>query len=135
MDINLGVVISVLFIHWVADFVFQTDEQAKGKSCDNWMLTKHVLTYTLTFLIAGALFCSYSNHILHKGASDFGLSPKIGLFLPITFIAHWITDYFTSRLNSKLYKSGRTHKFFVSIGFDQFLHFFQLLLTFQLLAK
>jgi hypothetical protein len=51
----------------------------------------------------------------------------------ITFIFHTITDYFTSRLNSKLWKKGDVHNFFVSIGFDQVLHYVQLFLTYKLL--
>lgn len=42
-------------------------------------------------------------------------------------------DYFTSRLNSKLWAQGRTHDFFVAVGFDQVLHYIQLILTYVLI--
>jgi hypothetical protein len=59
---------------------------------------------------------------------------KILLLFPIiTFIAHTITDYFTSRLNAKLWAKGNVHNFFVSIGFDQYLHYLQLFITYSLL--
>lgn len=54
-------------------------------------------------------------------------------FVPITFIFHTITDYFTNRLNSKLWAKGDVHNFFVSVGFDQCLHYVQLFLTYYLL--
>ena len=54
-------------------------------------------------------------------------------FVGITFVCHTITDYFTSRLNSKLWAKGDVHNFFVSVGFDQVLHYVQLFLTYQLL--
>ena len=57
------------------------------------------------------------------------------LFVLITFICHTITDYFTSRLNSKLWQKGEVHYFFVAIGGDQILHYIQLFLTYQLLKS
>ena len=33
--INIYAVLAILFIHWIADFILQTDKQAKGKS-KNW---------------------------------------------------------------------------------------------------
>ena len=35
---------------------------------------------------------------------------------------HIIVDYFTSRLNKKLWVEKKVHWFFVSLGFDQFIH-------------
>jgi hypothetical protein len=54
-------------------------------------------------------------------------------FSTLTFIFHWSTDYVTSRLNSKLWAKGDVHNFFVSVGFDQVLHYAQLFLTYYLL--
>jgi len=30
--ISINIIIVILFIHWIADFVLQTDKQAKNKS-------------------------------------------------------------------------------------------------------
>lgn len=122
-EINVWAAFAVLAIHWFADFVLQTDWQAKNKSKNNGALTIHVLVYTAVFLIASDAFAIISNNNL------------MFLFAPITFICHWITDYFTSRLNSKLWATNKVHLFFVSIGFDQLLHYAQLLITFQILNK
>jgi len=49
-------------------------------------------------------------------------------FAILLALIHFPVDYVTSRLNSKLYKAGKNHEFFVSIGFDQWLHFLTILL-------
>ncbi len=118
----------LLFVHWIADFVLQTDKQAKGKS-KNWSdLLSHTMSYSLVwfpFIIAWLYFNGY----------DVLKSTSIFTFITITFFAHTITDYFTSRLNSKLWAEGKVHYFFVSIGFDQLLHYAQLFLTYNYLFQ
>lgn len=109
----------VLITHWLADFVLQTHWQATNKGKNNVALSLHVFTYTLCwifpiFFLAGAWTAT--------------------LFCLITFTAHWITDFFTSRLNGYLWLKGDVHNFFVSVGFDQVLHYVQLFLTFYLLT-
>lgn len=119
---NLIEIFTILIIHWFADFVCQTDEQAKNKSKDSKFLTQHVKSYTLIWTV-----CLFIYSII--------LSPStiVLLFIPVTFICHWITDYCTSRVNSKLWAKGNVHTFFVSIGFDQLLHYIQLFTTYYLL--
>jgi len=126
---TLTEIFSILIIHWIADFVLQTDKQAKGKS-KNWSdLLKHTYNYSTIWIFASCLLIGFTNktqtaqwYMLHSLA-----------FASITFIAHTITDYFTSRLNSKLWAKGDVHNFFVSIGFDQVLHYIQLFTTYYLL--
>ena len=140
---NLIEIFSIIIIHWFADFVLQTDKQAKDKS-KNWSdLLEHTLSYsTIWFIVGNLLWILYD---------DIWIGAKFAL---ITFIAHTITDYFTSRLNSKLipkreyahnygnvidkysffrYKTENWHNFFVSVGFDQVLHYIQLFLTYYYL--
>lgn len=122
-------ILSIIFIHWVADFVLQTDEQAKGKSKNWWDLLSHTVVYSVTvmFAIEILLLIKYNNSIEVFFATF--------LFGFITFICHTITDYFTSRLNSRLWAKGDVHNFFVSVGFDQVLHYAQLFLTYYLLTR
>ncbi len=116
-------ILSVIFIHWISDFVLQTHWQATNKSTNNKALTEHVFAYSMVwFFISSIYYGITSNH-------------TILLFAPITYVCHWITDYFTSRLNSKLYAKGDIHNFFVSVGFDQVLHYTQLFITYLLLTK
>jgi membrane-bound metal-dependent hydrolase YbcI (DUF457 family) len=123
---NPWVILIGLIVHWVADFVLQTDWEAKNKSTNNLALTKHVLKYSFVWLILtiGIVY----------GTNDRS-NDLLLLFAPITFVCHWITDYFTSRLNTRLWKNGKVHNFFVSIGFDQILHYLQLGLTYLLLTQ
>jgi hypothetical protein len=147
-NLNLIEIFSILIIHFIGDFVLQTDKQSKGKS-KNWNdLLSHTFTYSITFF--GLL--SFLNPLFNAGLTFY-----MGFyFFLITFICHTITDYFTSRLNSKLWQKAQywsseetqrlftkteadkqngkwVHNFFVSVGFDQVLHYIQLFTTYWLL--
>ena len=127
---TLTVIFIVLIVHWIADFILQTNKQAQGKS-KNWGdLLAHTFTYSGMWVFASCLLIGFINktqttqwYVLHSLA-----------FGGITFVAHTITDYFTSRLNAKLWAKGDVHNFFVSVGFDQVLHYVQLFLTLYFLA-
>lgn len=122
MEIKLTIVVAILFIHWVADFLCQTDWMAQNKSKDNVALLAHVGIYSFIWFIPMFFMCPG-----HRFAAS--------EFVAITMICHYITDYFTSRLNSKLWEEKKVHWFFVSVGFDQFLHYLQLLLTYWYSTK
>lgn len=148
--ISLKIVFAILIIHWISDFILQTDKQAKGKS-KNWNdLLSHTGIYSIFWSIP-MIFLLYNENSIKWWLS-------ISCFILITFITHTITDYFTSRLNNKLwfnvenYKklkaedknnqeyydkriAKNTHNFFVSVGFDQVLHYVQLLLTYWYLTS
>ena len=118
-------------VHFVADFLLQTDWMATNKSKRWDALALHCAVYSVCFLPFGLTFA----------AALFGL--------------HFMTDAVTSRITSRLWffkcedgiweqasytvpKHGRTlvnpftpsignrHWFFVVIGFDQWLHLVQL---------
>ena len=143
---NLLEIFSILLIHWFADFVLQTDKQAKGKS-KNWSdLIAHTKMYSFVWLIVGSMYLYISYQTFSPPRE---LCINVVYFTLITFVTHTITDYFTSRLNSKLIpkteilasypeyfkykKDSSWYLFFVSIGFDQILHYIQLFLTYYLL--
>lgn len=102
----------LLVLHFVADFILQSDWMAQNKSKNNWALLSHAIVYTSPF----ALF--------------YGLK-----FALITFLFHFWQDYFTSRINSKLWKAGKVHYFFVGVGADQLLHFYTLAWTLQIVTR
>lgn len=117
-------IFGILFIHWVADFIYQADEDAKGKSTSLKHLLSHTITYSLFWFVPVYVLCMVD------------ILPMVFFLFPVvTFVAHTITDYFTSKWTSRLYKEGRTHDFFVAIGFDQLLHYIQLLGTFFILVE
>ena len=128
--LNLIEIFVILIIHWIADFILQTDKMAKGKS-NNWYdLLDHTFTYSLVWLIAGLI---YGFVCLFTG-NEISLIIPIFFFM-ITLICHTATDYVTSRINKILWNKGDVHNFFVSVGFDQILHYVQLYLTYYLLFK
>jgi len=52
----------------------------------------------------------------------------------VTFVTHFVTDAITSRINTRLWQEKQVHWFFVSVGFDQFIHYITLALTLQYLG-
>lgn len=121
----------IIFIHWVADFVLQTDWQAQNKSKNNYALLSHTSNYSLVWLLPMCLVFGK----MKEGATTEWIVWTTLYFSMITLVAHTITDYFTSRLNSKLWSAGKVHYFFVSVGFDQVLHYGQLFLTYYFLIN
>ena len=56
---NLIEIFSIIGIHWLADFVLQTDKQAKGKS-KNWSdLLSHTWSYMMCWFIIGAFLQAF----------------------------------------------------------------------------
>lgn len=113
------VLLSILFVHFVADFIMQSDEQAKGKSVSIYWLSEHVLTYSFIWFL---FILGFSKNL-----------EQSVLFFVITFLTHFITDFITSRVGKRFWDKGDTHNGFIVIGFDQILHYVQLYLTFQIL--
>lgn len=101
--------IILVWVHLVADFILQTDKMALNKSTSNVFLGHHVAVYTACLL-------------------PFGL-----VFALVNGVAHFVTDYITSRMTSYLWSKGKRHEFFVVIGIDQALHFTVLFLTIPLI--
>lgn len=147
---NIQIILGIIIVHFIADFIFQTEKQAKEKSSNFLQLLHHSFTYTTIWAIAGIFYVLFNI----KSYDNWDLS----LFLLITFVFHTLTDYYTSRLNKKLlpasynmilkinvnekpktfwhYPQGQNfHNFFVGVGFDQVLHYFQLFITYYLLTK
>lgn len=118
--IILITILTILFIHWFADAVMQTDYDAQNKSKSNTALLTHTITYSLIWAFATVVYYQ----------DDWN---KAIWFTGITLVTHTIIDYFTSRLNSYLWKTKQVHNFFVSVLFDQWLHYAQLFITFYLL--
>ena len=123
----------LMLLHFIGDFICQTDDMALGKSKKWTPLLEHVLVYSLVIYIG----------------LGFNLT-----FAAITFMAHFATDAVTSQINAKLWFielgeqydtgrrngvyfpkyhasvfAGKRHWFFVGIGADQLLHAAQLFLT------
>ena len=105
---TLQTIMTIIAMHWVADFVLQTDWQAKNKSKNNLALALHVVTYTFCLLWYAAL----------------NIPGVVGIIWVLANgVVHFGVDYVTSRINTYLWNKGRVHDFFVMVGFDQVIHY------------
>jgi hypothetical protein len=89
----LPVVLLILVAHWLGDFVFQTDEMAIAKSKSNVALGTHVVMVTgwLAIVAVVVVLCSLTT-VEHAG-----------MWVLVNALAHFVTDYFTSRVTSRLF--------------------------------
>ena len=53
----------------------------------------------------------------------------------INCFSHLVIDYFTSKINKYLWDTRQVHRFWCSIGFDQFLHITILVWTISVFVK
>lgn len=124
--IPIFILLFYLLLHWYADFVVQTDKQAKSKSSNNWQLLAHTSSYSLIITI-----CTYILYWTNSFGAQYWYIPLI--FGIIQFVTHTIIDYITSRINKKLWINEEVHTFFIMIGFDQFIHYGILFVSLSLL--
>lgn len=127
----------LIVIHYIADFVFQDEKWALGKS-KNWSdLLKHTSTYSIVFVFP--ILFVFGKMFPTQTAEWYVI--KTLSFAGITFVIHTITDYFTSRWVSGKFKRNHLGSAipnfgaFSSIGFDQVLHYAQLFLTYYYLTS
>jgi hypothetical protein len=114
--IPMSILLFYLFLHWYADFVCQTDKQAKGKSSSNLQLLAHTSSYGLLVTLY-----TYILYWTNSFGAQYWYTPL--LFGIIQFVTHTVVDWITSRINKKLWEDGYVHEFFVMIGFDQLIHY------------
>lgn len=105
---ELWIVIYILFVHYIADFIFQTNWMALNKSKSNVALLSHVATYSVLLFIGLSLY--------------FGLTSNIFLLVLINGFAHFTTDYITSRMNAYFWTHEKRSFFWWTIGGDQWTH-------------
>jgi len=134
---TLTTILTIIIIHWIADFVFQAEEWANNKSKSNVALYKHVLTYSTIWLFASPFLLGTSRP---DETTQWYVYSSI-LFFLLTFCCHFITDYITSRIVGRKFANQEYGSpipntgAFTVIGFDQVLHYVQLFLTYYLLIQ
>jgi hypothetical protein len=111
---------TVLFTHFLADFVYQSREIATTKSSNNISLLKHVGIYASVFALTSTLDITVFS-VLWDNWKTASIDRHIA-FIIINVVLHFVTDYFTSRASTQAYKAGDLHRFWCIIGFDQMLH-------------
>lgn len=142
--------LTLLTLHFIGDFLLQSDWMATNKSKRWDALALHVTCYVTPLFFALAVWSRFAH-------GQVGLRPIVWL-VGVTWVAHFVTDAITSRATSALWFfkqefgiwtqaeyavpkhsrslvnpwmpiGGKRHWFFVVIGFDQLLHIWQLGLT------
>lgn len=108
---TITVLLTLIWMHCIADFVFQTDKMAQSKSSSNGWLAFHVLIYSAPFLWFGVPFAL------------------------ATFGFHFFTDGVSSRIAKRLWEKEERHWFFVVIGIDQALHMTALVSTWKMFCE
>jgi hypothetical protein len=104
--ISFESIVIILTVHFIADFVLQSNWMAQNKSKSLLALGAHATVYTIVLAI---------------------ISP---LWAIVNGIAHFIVYFITSRWTSRLWAKGDTHNFFVVIGLDQLIHALILIYTY-----
>lgn len=120
---NIWICLFLVVVHFIADFMLQTDQMAKRKSTSNYYLAMHVSAYSIFTFIAWVV-----------GFKLFGIQfskETISLSVLLIFWLHFITDYVTSRITGYYWKKQASHNFFCVIGIDQVAHYFQLFLIYN----
>ena len=128
---EIWIVVFIMFGHWLADFVCQTDEMAKNKSTDIWWLSYHVGAYATIMLFWTMLFVMIQHGLILETSP-----PSTFILFPLwcaIYVGHWITDFVTSKITKKLWEKKKVHNFFVVIGADQWLHLVQLLIIYKVI--
>jgi hypothetical protein len=97
----------LLIVHFVGDFLLQSDYMALNKSKSWRALALHVSVYAVCF-------------------TPWGLT-----FAAVTWITHFLTDAVTSRINARLWTIDRKRWFFIGLGADQLVHAITLAWTYQ----
>ena len=105
------VISGILAVHFVADFVFQSSQMATNKSKSIKWLSIHVAVYGLVSLL--------STLVVSKTLFNWG---DVMMWWALNVLLHFIVDFFTSKVTSKLWEQKKMRLFFTMIGFDQLLH-------------
>lgn len=129
MIFNFYLILFVLVIHFLADFSLQTHMQATMKSTKPLFLIKHTITYSLVWFIC---FFIYLGLVTDDTFLE-NLRNSLSFFM-ITFTAHTLTDFVTSKMVKERFDKEDFHNGFLIIGVDQVLHYIQLFLTVYLLS-
>jgi hypothetical protein len=114
---NEYLIIGLLFVHFVADFMAQTNWMATNKSKNGLALFSHVLVYGL-FTLAALGFMKWS-------------AEMIVFYVAVNTMSHFGIDMITSQFTSYFWKKNDLHNFFCIVGFDQFCHGAIIVLTYK----
>ena len=124
-------IVLILFAHFWADFVFQTRSMGTLKSKSLKWLSLHILTYTTVLTIL--LFVAEPILMIELGKNFL-------IFIGLNSLLHFMTDFVSSKRSKYFYSKYEETKnenwinfFWLTIGFDQFIHIMTLMLSYSIL--
>ena len=107
-DINILSIMALMLVHFIADFALQSDWMAINKN-SNWKaMGAHIAIYTTCLMVFGFAYALLNGFV------------------------HLFVDINTSRATKILWQQNKRHWFFVVIGLDQMIHYWCLILTWNL---
>lgn len=107
---NIDLIPFLLIVHYIADFICQTRWMGENKSKDWRALLLHVGIYTFVLSVCmNAVVPNFPAEYPHN-------------FVIFNGVAHWLTDYVTSRASRWAYENKRMGMFWNIIGADQLIH-------------
>ena len=108
---SLEIIIWIVVVHFVADYLLQTEWMGVNKSSSLTALGSHIAIYTVVLMLA--------------------IDPVWGLF---NGIVHGVIDYGSSRWSKRLWVNKEYSSFFTVLGFDQLLHLMILFVSYKWLV-
>ena len=127
--IDFNIILIILIAHFIGDFVLQSDKIASNKSKNSEILYVHCWLYSIPFYVSGTIISIIDSKWNSKECILFGL----WILFNIHF--HFVIDYVTSRITSKLWVNNKRHLFFTAIGADLLIHYIVLLVTYKEMFK
>jgi hypothetical protein len=114
-----AIVLILFFLHFIGDFVLQSHWMASNKSKNVKALMAHVGIYACVIAVLPTIM------LVLQMISCFSWL----VFVVLNLVIHFIIDFTTSKITSKLWMKQSWHNFFVVVGLDQFLHALTLVTT------
>ena len=113
----------LILLHFIADFICQSNMSITARGKDFWWLLVHIVAYTLTLfsgMMLGVLFMGFSAGMTFK-------------FVSLLAVIHFFADYILGKISSHLWETKRHRWAFVIMGAEQFIHIILLICIFQLI--
>lgn len=130
------IIFTVLLGHWFGDFVLQKKSKGGRRNKSIWKNIvknfKELFPHTIIYSIILTIFIAILQFVGCFGNQQCDYINILFFFLT-TFVCHVIIDNVVININSEFLKKNQRYNFFVSIGFDQFIHYLSLFGTIQLL--
>ena len=122
----IKIIITLALAHYFGDFILQPQEWALTKWNNQVSLLKHIIVYSLGFFAVTWLFLIPNN--LYVWCMFLMAAIFNGVF-------HYFIDYTTAKLTHQLAVKKNMNIFWKVIGFDQFLHYVTIAITYGYLYR